>query len=110
MGPGVRRGDVGWWAMCWDCPSTGSGRTAVDFAPTNAADTAFAAELSQTTGGENLKSEELGDFLRRLLKADLQPDNTRLTTVSLWDNWLFLLLFVTIMTVEWFLRKTRGLV
>jgi hypothetical protein len=75
-----------------------------------AADTAFAAELSQTTNGKMLKSEELGSFLRDLLNQDLQPDNARLTTVSLWDNWLFLLLFVTIMTVEWFLRKTRGLV
>lgn len=75
-----------------------------------AADPAFAAELAETTGGENVKSEELGDFLRRLLKKDLQPDNARLTTISLWDNWFFLVLFVTIMTIEWFVRKTRGLV
>lgn len=75
-----------------------------------AADSAFAAELSETTGGKMLKSEELASFLRDLLKRDLQPDDRRLTTVSLWDNWLFVLLFVTIMTVEWFLRKTRGLV
>lgn len=75
-----------------------------------AADSAFAAELSETTGGKMLKSEELASFLRDLLKRDLQPDDRRLTTISLWDNWLFVLLFVTIMTVEWFLRKTRGLV
>lgn len=75
-----------------------------------AADTAFAAELAQLTGGRMLTPEELDSFLRELLNKDLQPDNARLTTVSLWDNWLFLLLFVTIMTVEWFLRKTRGLV
>ncbi len=75
-----------------------------------AADSAFAAELSETTGGKMLKSEELSTFLRDLIKRDLQPDDRRLTTVSLWDNWLFVLLFVTIMTVEWFLRKSRGLV
>ncbi|MES2794062.1 MAG: glutamine amidotransferase [Planctomycetota bacterium] len=75
-----------------------------------AADSALAAELSETTGGKSLKSEDLSSFLRDLLKRDLQPDDRRLTTVSLWDNWLFVLIFVTIMTVEWFLRKSRGLV
>lgn len=75
-----------------------------------AADSAFAAELAETTGGKTLKSEELSSFLRELIKRDLQPDDRRLTTVSLWDNWGFLVLFVSIMTVEWFLRKTRGLV
>ena len=75
-----------------------------------AADSAFAAELAETTGGKTLKSEELSSFLRDLIKRDLQPDDQRLTTVSLWDNWLFVVLFVSIMTVEWFLRKTRGLV
>ena len=75
-----------------------------------AADSAFAAELAETTGGKLLRSEDLASFFRDLLKRDLQPDDRRLTTVSLWDNWLFVLLFVSIMTVEWFLRKTRGLV
>ncbi|MDB5384961.1 MAG: hypothetical protein JWM11_607 [Planctomycetaceae bacterium] len=75
-----------------------------------AADTAFADELSRTTGGKLIPPEELANFLRELLKKDLQPDDKKLTTVSLWDNWLFLLIFVTLMSLEWFIRKVRGLV
>lgn len=75
-----------------------------------AADTAFADELSRTTGGKLIPPEELASFLRELLKKDLQPDEKKLTTVSLWDNWLFLMLFVLLLSAEWFLRKIRGLV
>jgi uncharacterized membrane protein len=75
-----------------------------------AADTAFAEELSRTTGGKLIPPEELSNFLRELLKKDLQPDDKKLTTVSLWDNWLFLLIFVALLSVEWFVRKVRGLV
>jgi len=75
-----------------------------------AADTAFADELSHTTGGKLIPPEELGSFLRELLKKDLQPDDKKLTTISLWDNWAFLLIFVALLSAEWFLRKIRGLV
>jgi uncharacterized membrane protein len=75
-----------------------------------AADTAFADELSRTTGGKLIPPEELPSFLRELLKKDLQPDDKKLTTVSLWDNWMFLLIFVALLSVEWFIRKVRGLV
>lgn len=75
-----------------------------------AADTAFADELSRTTGGKLIPPEDLPNFLRELLKKDLQPDDKKLTTVSLWDNWLFLLIFVALLSIEWFLRKLRGLV
>ncbi|WP_155362703.1 hypothetical protein [Gimesia benthica] len=37
-------------------------------------------------------------------------DLTRYRRISLWDNWYFLLLFVLLISLEWFLRKKKGLV
>ena len=73
------------------------------------ADYDFLKELSSITGGLALKPEEIDGLLDRL-KAAKFGDLTRIQIISLWDNWWFLLVFVSLMSLEWFLRKKRGLV
>ena len=73
------------------------------------ADYEFLKELSSITGGLALKPEDVDGLLDRL-KAAKFGDLTRIQLISLWDNWWFLLLFVSLMSLEWFLRKKRGLV
>ncbi len=72
------------------------------------ADYEFLKELSSMTGGTSLKPEDVGDLLDRL--KDSKSDLTRVQSVTLWDNWGLLLVFVSLMSLEWFLRKRRGLV
>ena len=73
------------------------------------ADYEFLKQISSITGGLALKSEEIDGLLDRL-KAAKFGDLTRIQLISLWDNWWFLLVFVSLMSLEWFLRKKRGLV
>jgi hypothetical protein len=55
--------------------------------------------------------EQLGSFLNRMLEEGFAHlDVTQVTRLSLWDNWYFLATFVALMSVEWLLRKIRGLV
>ena len=72
------------------------------------ADYEFLKELSSITGGVSLKPEEVGDLLDRL--KETKTDLTRIQSITLWDNWGMLLAFVCLMSLEWFLRKKRGLV
>jgi hypothetical protein len=72
------------------------------------ADYDFLNELSAITGGQSVKPEEVGDLLDRLRES--RTNLTRVQTIPLWDNWPLLLLFVCLMSAEWFLRKKRGMV
>jgi hypothetical protein len=73
------------------------------------ADYDFLKELASVSGGTSLKPEELGALLDRL-KQTKMSDLTRIQVISLWDNWWLLLVFVCLMTSEWYLRKKNGLV
>lgn len=67
--------------------------------------------LAQQTGGRVIPVEEFDDFLKQLVETG--PPNlslTKVTRTSLWDNWWLLTVFVVAMSVEWFVRKRRGLV
>jgi hypothetical protein len=67
--------------------------------------------IAQETGGSSLLPEELGSFLKRMVAHP--PTNAafdRVTSTRLWDNWFFLGVFVGVMSLEWYLRKRRGLV
>ena len=77
-----------------------------------AADLALLEQISFLSGGNSMRPEELGDFLNRMIegKGFAKQEITKLRQTNLWDNWYFLLLFVTLMTAEWFVRKIRGLV
>lgn len=72
------------------------------------ADYEFLKELSLMTGGVSQKPEEVDGLLDRLKES--KSDLTRIQSTTLWDNWGLLLVFVSLMTVEWIIRKKRGLV
>lgn len=77
-----------------------------------AANPALLEELSILSGGNTIPPEALGDFLNRLIegKGIALNEFTKLHQTTLWDNWFFLSLFVALMTAEWIVRKSRGLV
>ena len=54
--------------------------------------------------------EKLGAFMDDLLKSGISTELTRNRMVNLWDNWPLLLVFASVMTLEWFVRKKNGLV
>lgn len=69
----------------------------------------FLKELSSASGGSSGKPEEIGNLLERLKQTKVAALN-RIQVITLWDNWWLLLVFVGLMTTEWFVRKKRGLV
>jgi uncharacterized membrane protein len=73
------------------------------------ADLDFLKELSAMTGGSSMSPEDLGSLFERLKQTKFNA-LTRIQVIALWDNWWFLLAFVSLMSVEWYLRKKRGLV
>lgn len=76
-----------------------------------AADLGLLQEIAKLTGGTSIPPEDLGPFLERMRdNGALKLEETLVTRVTLWDNWYFLAVFVSLMTLEWVVRKTRGLV
>ncbi|MCA9248739.1 MAG: hypothetical protein KDA42_16550, partial [Planctomycetales bacterium] len=78
-----------------------------------AANPALLASLAGQTshlGGRAIAAEELPDLLRQL--AANPPDLDIATEVrkTYWDTWPVLLLFIALLSVEWYLRKRWGLV
>lgn len=75
-----------------------------------AADPALLEEIARLTGGTSVPPETLTSFLDELSQQPLLEDSAQLQRTTLWDNWYLLLLFVSLMSAEWFVRKSRGLV
>jgi hypothetical protein len=75
-----------------------------------AADLALLDEIAKITGGASVPPGELGTHLKKLARLGLNVEVTRVQHIVLWDKWQILAVFVLAMTVEWFLRKRRGLV
>ena len=75
-----------------------------------AADPDLLAEIANLTGGSVVPPEKLGTFLDDLLKSGISTELTRNRIQNLWDNWWLLLLFASVMSAEWYLRKKNGLV
>ncbi len=75
-----------------------------------AADLDLLKDIASSSRGSFLQPEELGSFLLRTAENDFNTEVTKLRRTTLWDNWPVLLVFVSVMSVEWFVRKRRGLV
>jgi uncharacterized membrane protein len=75
-----------------------------------AADPGLLSEVSGMTGGHVVAPEDFGEFLRMLLAEGIPSELQRFRRINLWDGWTLLLLFVLLMTLEWTIRKLRGMV
>lgn len=78
-----------------------------------ASDPELLAQLSQRTsetGGAPLAPEQLPALLADLASQPPVVKKEVLAKITYWDTWPFLLLFVALLTVEWYLRKRWGLV
>jgi hypothetical protein len=72
-----------------------------------AADHSLLRQLAEVTGGQFLTPEQLPKYLKSLSSLAL-TDDVRQTEHKVWDNWFFFLLFVGLLTLEWWLRKRNG--
>ncbi len=75
-----------------------------------AADVSTMESLAASTGGETLAPEQLPRLLERLTEDTETVEIVTEARQTFWDSWPFFLCLVTLMGVEWFLRKRWGLV
>jgi hypothetical protein len=78
-----------------------------------AAEPTLMAQLADTTkpaGGAALAAEELPDLLKRLANKPPELKEEVIAKVTYWDRWPFFLMFVGLLSGEWYLRKRWGLV
>ncbi len=66
--------------------------------------------MTQDVGGESLAPEELPDLLRRIQEKPMELEVETQIKQTPWDTWPFLLLFIGLISTEWYLRKKWGLV
>lgn len=75
-----------------------------------AADPGLMAELATLTGGTTIAPEDFGKFLTTLTQEGIPMELKRYRRINLWDGWPFLLAVTLLMSLEWTLRKWKGLV
>ena len=76
-----------------------------------AADPVLLRELAHLSGGALLTRDELLQRLEDWAQNGVPgTELDRTARLTLWDNWLSLLLFVLLLSIEWVIRKRRGLV
>ncbi len=68
------------------------------------------AAMTKEAGGQSLAPEELPDLLRKLREQPLDLEVETQVKHAPWDTWPFFLLFVAVVSCEWYLRKKWGLV
>ncbi|QDU62346.1 von Willebrand factor type A domain protein [Planctomycetes bacterium Pan216] len=74
-----------------------------------AADHDLLRSMAEMTDGEFRNPEELPRFLKSLADRDLNQEVAQITQINLWDRWETLLLFFLFLSLEWWIRKRRGL-
>ncbi len=72
-----------------------------------AADRALLRQIAEITGGRSLAPEKLQDYLEALDGTTYTQSESQ-TEHRIWDNWPFFLVFTTLLTLEWWLRKRHG--
>ncbi len=65
---------------------------------------------SLTPEGKALAAQEFSQLIALLEAIPSQLEIEVTTRLELWDHWLVMVLFVTLLSVEWYLRKRWGLV
>lgn len=78
-----------------------------------AAEPSLLAQLAAATsssGGRAIAPEELPDLLQEFADRDLELEEEVVARITYWDTWPFFLLLVSLLGVEWYLRKRWGLV
>ena len=66
-------------------------------------------DVAAVTGGRSVPPEQLGALIEELLQQSDELVEKRETKRTLFDSWELLLLFISILSLEWFLRKYWGL-
>lgn len=72
-----------------------------------AADLLLLRQIAALTGGKFLPPEQLAKYIRGL-DASAVTDSTTQKEQRIWDNWPFFLIFTTLLSLEWWLRKRIG--
>lgn len=75
-----------------------------------AADPELMSEIAAVTGGLAVPPERFAELLQTLIEEGVTTELQRYRRTNLWDGWPLLSLFFLIMSLEWLLRKLRGLV
>jgi hypothetical protein len=75
-----------------------------------AADFALLDEIARITGGTSVPPGDLAAHVKKLSRLGLNVEVTRVQRILLWDNWPLFALCVLLWSIEWFVRKRRGLV
>ncbi|MBS0263354.1 MAG: hypothetical protein JSS02_15535 [Planctomycetes bacterium] len=75
-----------------------------------AADFALLEDIARITGGATVAPHELPAHIKKLSRLGLNAEVTRITRILLWDQWPLFLVCVLLWSVEWYIRKRRGLV
>jgi hypothetical protein len=68
------------------------------------------AGMTKAAGGEALAAEELPALLKRLAEKPPELKEEVIAKFTYWDTWPYFLLFVGLLSVEWYLRRRWGLV
>ena len=65
--------------------------------------------IAADTGGRSVPPEQLGGLIEELLQQSDDLVEKRETKRTLYDSWIVLLLFISVLSLEWFLRKHWGM-
>jgi len=68
------------------------------------------ANQTRDVGGRMVSPEELTDLFEEMIQTPLELKQKIKVSVSFWDKWYVLVLFVSLIGTEWFLRKAWRLV
>jgi hypothetical protein len=71
-----------------------------------AADRNLLRQIAEITAGKSVTPEELSKTLASL--DTTATERVSLTEKRIWDNWYFFLIFATLLSLEWWLRKRKG--